>query len=72
MHHENYLSDLWNEDEKIHDFIKHLNKNTACQYLVALSQDKRCAEARLKNLSEGDINLQLKLFKLCNELGPRQ
>ena len=63
----NYLFDLSNEDEKYRDFIKHLNDGTVGHYLVALSQDKRCAEARFKNLLKGDIELQLKITKLHNE-----
>ena len=72
LHQMNCLFDLSNEDEKYRDFIKHLNEDTVGHYLVALSQDKRCAEARFKNLSKGDIELQLKITKLCNELSPRQ
>ena len=67
-----YFNDLWSEDEKHREFTKHLNKDTVGNYLVALSQDKRCTEARFKNLWEGDIELQLKLTKLHNELSPKQ
>ena len=35
--HANYLLDSCNEDEKYCDFIKHLNKDAARNYLVALS-----------------------------------
>ena len=37
LHHANYLSDLCDENEKCCNFIKHLKKDTAYHYLVALS-----------------------------------
>ena len=36
-HHMSYLSGLCNEEKKYRKYIKHLNDDTACHYLVELS-----------------------------------
>ena len=62
------MKELHLEDEIYRQFIKHLNNDTARQYLVAMSQDKRFSEERCANLSSVDIDLQMKLTRLYNEL----
>ena len=67
-----FMKELHLEDEIYRQFIKHLNNDTARQYLVAMSQDKRFSEERCANLSSVDIDLQMKLTRLHNELTSKQ
>ena len=39
-----FLSDIGNEEETYHNFIKHLHSNSVSKYLVAKSQDKHVSK----------------------------
>ena len=68
----NCMNDLHLGDDKYCKFIKHLNKDTARHYLVAISQDERFTDERCENLSLVDLDLQMKLTRLCSELSSKQ
>ena len=72
MNYLNLISDLSEEKEIFREFIKHFNKDTAKEHLVATSQDKHYSDLRCENLSKVDVNLQIKLTKLHSELSPKQ
>ena len=64
----NLASDLNNEIGIHREFIKHFNKNTAKEYLIAISQYKHFSNVWHNNLCKVDANSQIKLSKLHKEL----
>ena len=64
MNYLNLISNLSNKKEIFREFIVHLSKDAVKEYLVAASQDKHISDARCKNLSKINMNLQIKLAKL--------
>ena len=59
----NLLSDLSNEKDIFKEFFRYLNKETAKECLMTMSQDKHFSDAQCENLLNIDTILQIKLTK---------
>ena len=67
----NFILNLNLEDNQYQELIKYLNKDTTRHYLVAILQDKHFADIRYQNLSNSNIDLQIKLTTLYSELSSK-
>ena len=67
-----FLSNLHKESNDCKDFVRHVQCKTEKKHLVSMSQDRKFNQTRCNNAMYCDVQLQLKLTKLCSELSPLQ
>ena len=63
-----FLSDISNEEEAYHNFIKCLHGNSASKHLVAKSQDKHVSKIWYENLDNDEVSMQINIAFLMHQL----